>query len=447
MSAELRARSFGDRLSPSAATVALLGVVIALTLVVAGLASTPAADSPSAIVIPLGLIGLVVIALVAWVRPLLIATLAFALLAVVKFEPAPVDVVFATLMGVSLVTANVRPHVPVVIEGILIALVVVTIASSINAVDMIRAITYGGITLYLVLLALWLTWFFANERATRLAVLAYITMAGLSAAAVIAALYGHVPGGDILLFDPSRGQGLFKDPNVYAAFLVPATAIVFEEIGRPALLPPRRLLTVPLFVVLSGGVVVGFSRAAWLNLALAVATIVVVSALRHGGLRVALRAVAALTIAAVAGFGLLWVTGSLTFLQERSRIETYDKDRFGAQNAAFHRMTEHVLGHGPGQVEANLNLSTHSLFARSAFEQGLPGLVLVVLLMLTTLVYAVVYTRRNGRLHGIGSAALLGAWLGMVANSFFIDTIHWRHLYVVAALIWAGYMLQERSSP
>jgi len=446
MSTGLPAGTHGDRSSQAAGAVAALGAVLALTLLVAGIAARPAASSASAIVIPLGLIGLAVIALVAWIRPLVIATLAFALLAVVKFEPAPVDLVFATLMGVSLVVANVRPRVPVVIEGILIALVVVTIASSINAVDTARALTYGGITLYLVLLAVWLTWFFTNERGTRLAVLAYVTMAGLSAAAVIAALYGHVPGGDILLFDPSRGQGLFKDPNVYAAFLVPATAIVFEEIGRPALLPPRRLLTIPLFVLLSGGVVVGFSRAAWLNLAIAVTTIVVVSALRHGGLRVAVRAIAALGIAAVAGFGLLWITGSLTFLQERSRIETYDKDRFGAQNAAFHRMTEHVLGHGPGQVEASLDLSTHSLFARSAFEQGLPGLLLVALLMLATLAYAFVFARRNGRLHGVGSAALLGAWLGMVANSFFIDTIHWRHLYVIAALIWAGYMSQERSS-
>ena len=162
--------------------------------------------------------------------------------------------------------------------------------------------------------------------------------------------------------------------------------------------------------------------------------------LRRGGLRVALRAVAALSIAAVAGFGLLWVTGSLDFLQQRSRLETYDKDRFGAQNAAFHRMTEHVLGFGPGQVEANLDISTHSLFARSAFEQGVPGLALVTALMLATLAYAVIFARRNGRLHGIGSAALLGSWLGLMANSFFIDTIHWRHLYVLAALIWTGYM-------
>lgn len=411
-----------------------------MTALVAGLASRPLASSSYAILLPLGLIALTVVALLAWVRPLLVAILGFGLLAVVKVEPAPVDLVFATLIAVSVAVSNVRPRVPVVIEGILVAMIVLTIASSVNAIDTTRAIAYGSITLYLVVFGLWLTWFFTHERGTRLAMIAYIVVAALSAAAVIVALYGNLPGWDLFLYDPSRGQGLFKDPNVYAAFLVPPTVIVLEEIGSPALLPARRLLTVPLFILLVGGVVVGFSRGAWLDLALAVSTVVVVSALRRGGLRVALRAVAALSIAAVAGFGLLWVTGSLDFLQQRSRLETYDKDRFGAQNAAFHRMTEHVLGFGPGQVEANLDISTHSLFARSAFEQGVPGLALVTALMLATLAYAVIFARRNGRLHGIGSAALLGSWLGLMANSFFIDTIHWRHLYVLAALIWTGYM-------
>jgi hypothetical protein len=38
----------------------------------------------------------------------------------------------------------------------------------------------------------------------------------------------------------------------------------------------------------------------------------------------------------------------------------------------------------------------------------------------------------------IGSAALLAAWCGVLANSFFIDTVHWRHLWLLAGLIWAA---------
>ena len=42
--------------------------------------------------------------------------------------------------------------------------------------------------------------------------------------------------------------------------------------------------------------------------------------------------------------------------------------------------------------------------------------------------------------YGIGSAALLAAWCGLLANSAVIDTLHWRHLWLVAALIWAAAM-------
>jgi hypothetical protein len=40
--------------------------------------------------------------------------------------------------------------------------------------------------------------------------------------------------------------------------------------------------------------------------------------------------------------------------------------------------------------------------------------------------------------YGIGSTALLAAWCGLLANSVFIDTLHWRHLWLLAGLIWAG---------
>ena len=40
--------------------------------------------------------------------------------------------------------------------------------------------------------------------------------------------------------------------------------------------------------------------------------------------------------------------------------------------------------------------------------------------------------------HGVGSAAMLGAWCGLLANSAFVDTLHWRHLWLVAALIWVA---------
>ena len=46
---------------------------------------------------------------------------------------------------------------------------------------------------------------------------------------------------------------------------------------------------------------------------------------------------------------------------------------------------------------------------------------------------------------GIGSTALLAIWCGLLANSFFIDTLHWRHLWLFAGLIWGGAVLERRA--
>jgi O-antigen ligase len=372
-------------------------------------------------------------------RPALLFAVAFGLLGVVLTEPAPVDLVFALLMVITVCAGRVTPQVPLVIRVLIGLTVIVSLLSVVNAVDGRRAAEYLFVSVYLLALAIWLTWAFGNERATRYALGAYLAIAVFSSVAVVLALYAGLPGGATLLFDPSRGKGLFQDPNVFAGFLVPVAAITLEDIGRPRLFRWKRRYTVAAFVVTAAGSIVAFSRAGWLNLAIACAVVIVVPAFRRGGLRPALRTFGALVLAGLVGFVLLISTGSLTFLEERSQIESYDQERFGAQSSAFGRIGDHVFGHGPGQVETSLDISTHSLYARAAFEQGALGLLTVVFLLLATLYCAVAFVRADGSVHGVGSAALLGSWAGLMVNSLFIDTIHWRHLYVVAALVWAGY--------
>jgi len=166
---------------------------------------------------------------------------------------------------------------------------------------------------------------------------------------------------------------------------------------------------------------------------------VAVYAWRRNGFGAALKASVILILAVAAGFGVLVATGSLSFLEERSRYQSYDVVRFSNQSSAFNRMTEMVFGHGPGQADRELEISAHSLYVRLGFEQGALGFVLGIVLTLATLWCALVLVARDVDVGGIGSGALLGSWLGVAANGIFVDTLHWRHLWVVAALIWVGY--------
>ncbi len=77
-------------------------------------------------------------------------------------------------------------------------------------------------------------------------------------------------------------------------------------------------------------------------------------------------------------------------------------------------------------------------------EQGPLGLAAWLTLCLTTLGLAIANALAGRRSGGIGSAALLGAWCGLLFNSVVVDTLHWRHLWVVAGLIWAGALVGQR---
>jgi O-antigen ligase len=360
------------------------------------------------------------------------------LLAAVRFQPAPTDVVFAVIMAVGLATgrfrlSRVNPG-PILLIGAFLAF---NLVSAIDVADPKRAVEFLGITVYVAVFGLWLASEVTSSPVAARFVRWYVIAGVVSAAISTAALLVSFPGHD-LFTRIGRAEGLFKDPNVFGPFLVPAALIVLEEILSPRLLSWRRSTKVLAFVALSLGVLFSYSRAAWLNLVVGLAMMVVVFSFRRGSGLHALRAVALVLAAAVAVGAVVSFTGSLSFLQERAHLQSYDSGRFGAQEESFHWAAQHPFGIGPGQFESYAHIAAHSMYARALAEEGVPGLLAIVALMLATLCWA----GRNAILgrdtYGIGSAALLGAWTGLLLNGFFVDTLHWRHLWAVAALIWAG---------
>jgi O-antigen ligase len=219
---------------------------------------------------------------------------------------------------------------------------------------------------------------------------------------------------------------------------VPAALILLEEILMPRLFSWRRSTKVLAFLILTVGVLFSYSRAAWLNLAAGLAVMVVVFSFRRGAGRQAARAVALVLVACVALGAVVSFTGSLSFLEQRAKVQSYDNGRFGAQSESIKWAVRYPFGIGPGQFERYAHISAHSMYARALAEEGVPGFLSLLILMLATLYWA----GRNAILgrdtYGIGSAALLGAWVGALLNGFFVDTLHWRHLWLLAALIWAG---------
>jgi O-antigen ligase len=422
----------------------LVGVSGGLLLVLAVLLAQVLYRNPPSLGAALGGgLLLVVGVLLALARYDLAVTIGFLLLAVVLVEPAPSDALFGLVMAVAAVTGRFGlRRVPRTARLFVAALLILNILSMVDVISWSVGVRFFATTVYLGMFSLWLAAYIDRPSRARRLVRAYLFTAVLFAVATSIALFIHFPLSSTLIGDAQRGKGLFKDPNVFGPFLIPIALILAEEIFHPRLLRLRRPLMFGCFLALTLGVVFSYSRAAWLDYAIGLIVLIGIAVLR----RPDRRAISLLLVVLVSGLTTLAVivgTGSLSFLNERAHLQSYDTSRFAAQSQGLTAGLEHPFGVGPGQFDVISPVSSHSLYVRSLSEQGVLGLLAIISLVVGTLAFAAVNVLRGKDTFGISAAALLAAWCGLVVNSFFVDTLHWRHLWLLAALIWAGAMRQR----
>ena len=428
----------------SARPSALIGWAIAGALVLYVLSTASvwmfeayAPSLPLALAAGLAGVGILALAIVRYDGAVAVGLL---LMAVVEFEPAPPDGAFAVIIAVAIATGRFRPtRAPLAVTALIGLLIVLNAASMLASFDLVVALRFSLITVFLAALAVWLVGWIDSVCRSRIVVVTWLLAAVLSSLVGMAVVSLPIPGGELLTDGTqSRANVLFEDANVYGPYLVPIAAILLEERLRPRLLRLGPTVSGVLFFVLAVGTIVSFSRAAWLNFIVAIVVMLSVVALRRRGGRGALRMLGTLAVVALAVTGVMSATASLPFFEERTQVQSYDTERFAAQRAGLELGMRYPAGVGPGQFRFHHPVETHSTYIRVLAEQGLLGLVAWLGLVGVTLGLAVGNALAGRDTFGIGSAALLGSWCGLLVNSAVVDTLHWRHLWVVAALIWAG---------
>ena len=364
--------------------------------------------------------------------------LAFLLLGFQIVEPAPVDLVLVIVIAVGFVTGRIEMRqVPVWVVITMGAIIGLGLLSSIEAIKPGRAAFFLGITIYLCAFGLWVCAYVTTPERARTIVTCMVVVAVVSAVGGSLTLFTTVPIFD-LKADHLRAEGLFDDPNIYGPFVVAVSLLLLQELLEPRVLRWGRPTLAVLLAITTVGAFLSYSRAAWLNWGVGVAVLLVMLPLRRGGATRAL--VLILVVVAVVGATAATVvlTGQASFVQERAKFQTYDNQRFGAQRLGIEVAETKPLGIGPGQFEVVSPVSAHSTYIRAGAEQGFLGFVLVIVLFGGTLLVAINNVIWGKDTAGIGSIGLLAIWCGTLANSVFIDTLHWRHLFVFAGLIWSG---------
>lgn len=235
-----------------------------------------------------------------------------------------------------------------------------------------------------------------------------------------------------------RWRGLLDDPVVFGGLLVPAIAIfgylaVFAE--REPLYWRYLLLTLVCFasLILTG------SRGAWLNLVAAGLVIAVLEKSVWEGRQFS-RALVLASLSLLIALALIYVVP----VNHTTYFNATLEHRFGASDAPrienfriaperlFNRQTwDIVLGSGSGSYEyfADNGFSAHNTYLRVLFEQGVIGIALLGLFLFWSLRLA---WRGKDRRRAVLISAII---VGVLVQSLFVDTLHWRHFWLILALI------------
>jgi hypothetical protein len=375
--------------------------------------------------------------------------------AVVFSEPAPYDIlmigviVILPLAGLAPLTRGLAPYL-LLLTGIVAGGFVATTQAGLLDVPT----KHVAITLYLAASSVVMAAFFAErpEKRIRFVMSAYLVAAVIAAAAALIGYFSLVPGAYDLFTEFGRARGTFKDPNVLGAFLVPALLYAFNVVLTARF--ARASLWAVLMPLLLFGTLLTFSRGAWLNLAVALALYAYLTIITAATNRQRLKLGVFVVLAGVLVLGVFAAAQAIPkvadLLGERATLEqSYDvgpEGRFGGQKKAAELIITHPLGIGAlefGRVYHNEDV--HQVYLNMFLNTGWIGGTLYLFLVLTTLFLGFRQALRDRGRSGV-SNVVVAAFFGMAVEGMVIDTDHWRHLYLIMAMIWGMAIAHTRGA-
>jgi hypothetical protein len=363
--------------------------------------------------------------------------------AIVFIEPSPYELV-TLLAAVLFFATGLRARL--VFMPLLLLIVVLNLGYSICAVPLLDdpvVLSWIVTSWYMACTAIFLAMVLSEDTAARLDMLrrGLIVGAMVASLAAIGGYFNLVPGGHDLLTLYERARGTFKDPNVLGAFLIMPALFALQNVVTARF--GKALRNTIAFGIISLAILLAFSRAAWGGLVLTAAFMLALMILtsQSRGERSRIVIITLMTVfAAVLLLAVLLSFDSIAdlFKQRASFDQSYDEGRFG-------RFGRHILGAdmaldlpfgiGPLQFHTYFPEDTHNSYLNAFMSGGwisgvcYPALVFVTVILGFRHVFVRVPWQR-------AYLAIFSAFLGIVGESFIIDTDHWRHFWMMLGAMW-----------
>ncbi len=203
-----------------------------------------------------------------------------------------------------------------------------------------------------------------------------------------------------------------------------------------------------LLIVFLIGILITFSRGAWITLATTVFFLGFLSFLWNKNLSSFLTYIlvgipAIFLIVLPTMYLVLDILDLGELFSSRLSFQQYDDRRFSGQYFLYEVFLDRPWGIGPGQSALFAGRSAHSLYVATLAEYGLLGIVGLSMFFVAT-VWRGIRIILSGKEDGLIHCLALSIIFGTLVNSIAIDTLHWRHFFIFLAFPWGHFPAVER---
>jgi hypothetical protein len=306
--------------------------------------------------------------------------------------------------------------------------------------DNAKDIQYIATSVYLGIAGIMFACLFSDGNMQRLSLLlkGYILAALIAAAAGYGGFFHLVPHSDIFL-DYDRVSATFKDPNVFGPFLIfPILWLMIRILTRGI-----RPFDVAILMILTGGLLLSFSRGAWahfvISATVAVLTVFLVTPDPRMRKRIVVIGLLTTFLAALTIGALLSISSVHDMLIERAKaIQPYDVGpggRFWLQQLALGTILQNPNGLGPFEFDRIFGLQQHNVYMQGFLVYGWLGGATYLALVVVTLMLGLL-TMPIAAPWQYYLITAYAVFVGEAVEGMIVDTDHWRHFFLMLGLVW-----------
>ena len=316
------------------------------------------------------------------------------------------------------------------------AFITISLLSVMGSTTMSTGITYFIHTVYMVFIFYFIAVLIRSERELKTIIWGYTCSVLISTLFVIAELSGFIVNMGTL-FQGTRAQGFFIDPNDFSPFLILAILFLLENAFRHHCFSTKHLLFICLAFLVIFVLLASMSRAAFFNAGITL-LIYLFYTVRY---KKRFGHITFLLFMLIAGGALVFFFFGDSILNQLSLrfnnstdgiLQNYDSDRFYYQLKGLILGFTHLLGIGPGQFEILHGYATHNLYIRVIAENGW----IAFLFFITAVLYVLyqLYRNRKEDVWGFPIYLFFAVYVGVLLNSLFLDTLHWRYFWFLLGI-------------